>query len=215
MKIKWKYTIGEILIVIIGVTIAFTLNNCKENRQKKTERNLYINNLIIDVEQELIQLHDNQNQVSGKLEQIQKIRPFLGSKSNGRDSIAYAVFGLSRLIAFHPENTTYQTLINSGDLKLISNFTLRRSIEEHYAMHDNILNDYKRLEKINEKYMGDFYIYEIDFKAVSKGDLEFLDNPLLLNIISSIEQSYRLLKNSNKKCIQSNEDLLAILKAKI
>ena len=32
-KIDWQYTFGEILIVIIGISIAFSLNKCSENQQ--------------------------------------------------------------------------------------------------------------------------------------------------------------------------------------
>lgn len=39
------------------------------------------------------------------------------------------IFEIVNLIDFTPKDNTYQTLINSGDLKLIDNFELKTAIE--------------------------------------------------------------------------------------
>ena len=208
MKLNWKYAIGEILIVIIGITLAFSLNNWKENRIDKNQKKQYLDNLVIDIKQEIEQLNKNQEEVNVKLQQIKTIKPFLGNKQPGRDTIVRKVFDLARMVNFYPENTTYQTLINSGDMKLIDNFVLRRGLEEHYALHKIVLQNYERIEKIHEKYLGDFFIYHIDFNKVFGGDVNFLDDPLIRNIITSIEGAYYLISQGNEKCVKSNEEIL-------
>ena len=163
MKIKWKYALGEILIVIIGISIAFWLNNWKENSANQQQKKQYLENLVLDIQQEINQLEENQKSIHDKLRRIKVIRPFLGVNEGNRDSIARHIFNLARTINFHPENTTHQTLINSRDMKLINDFQLRRNMQEHYAFHKQVLQNYERIHKIHENYLGDFFIHEIDY----------------------------------------------------
>ncbi len=208
MKINWRYTIGEILIVIIGITIAFSLNNWKEKRASNKLKKQYLANLASDIKQEIKQLNELELQVKKRLQQIKTVKPHLGHDQPQRDTIIKTVFELARLINFYPETTTYQTLISSGDMKLIDNFHLRRNLEEHYALHKLVLLDFERIEKIHEKYLGNYFIYQIDFKEVFNGNTQFLDDPLLRNIITSIEGSCFLVTNNLRKCLKSNESLL-------
>lgn len=209
MKINWKYAIGEILIVIIGISLAYLLNSWKENRANENQKKQYIENLILDIKQEIAQLESNESQVQKKLKDIEYLMPFLGNPKDDRKTAAKTVFNLAQMINFYPENSTYQTLINSGDMKLIDNFQLRRSLEQHYAYHDIVLQNYGRIEQIHKKYLGDFFIHELDYVKIQIGDTSFLDNPLLRNIFMSIRGSYYMISQSNKQCIKNNKELLA------
>lgn len=212
MKINWKYALGEISIVVISILLAFSLNNWKENRNDKSQKRQYIENLIIDVEQEIKQLNEKQNKVETRIQNIRTIIPFLGTNALNRDTIGIKLFMAAASIDFNPENTTYQTLINSGDMKLIDDFNLRRDIEEHYAFHKTVLKNYERVERINAKYLGDFFIYHLDFEKISKGNYDFLDNLLLRNILNSLATSYSMVFEVNKVCLESNKELLEKLK---
>lgn len=47
-KINWKYAAGEIIIVIIGISIAFTLNSWAAGRKDKVLAKQYLENLKQD-----------------------------------------------------------------------------------------------------------------------------------------------------------------------
>ncbi len=213
MKLKWKYALGEILIVIIGISIAFALNNWKESSSNKQQKKQYLENLGLDINEEINQLEKNQKSIQDKLQRIKIVKPFLGIKQGNRDSIVRHIFSLAMPVNFHPESTTYKTLVNSGDMKLIDNFQLRRSLEEHYSLHKIVQQNYTRIEKIHENYLGPFFIHDIDYKSMRNGQYEFLDKPLLGNIIQSMEGSYYMILGGNQKCIDSNKKLLAKVEA--
>ena len=117
------------------------------------------------------------------------------------------LFDIAQTVRFTPENTTFKTLMNSGDLSLIDDFELRHEIQRHYNLHEKILVNYERLENINSKYLGDFFIYDMDFDALRKGDFSVLDNPLLKNIINSLQGAYYYILQANKDCLESNQKL--------
>jgi len=209
------YALGEIILVVIGITLAVAINNWNVAQSEEKQQTIYLENLVADIEKEIEQLRLNQIDVSKKLADIKMIKPFLGNDKTRRDSIVGKFFNLARIINFYPENTTYQTLINSGDMRLISDFELRKSLETHYSNHSKTLQAYERIEKIHEKYLGDYFIYSLDFKAIYQGQHGFLDDPLVQNIITSIEGAYFLLEGSNKKCLESNQQLLEKVNAVI
>ncbi|MDY8137925.1 DUF6090 family protein [Aquimarina sp. 2201CG5-10] len=212
-KINWRYAFGEIIIVILGISIAFWLNSWKENKANSKLKDQYFDNLILDLTEEIKLLEINEKEFLSKIEIAQTVLPVINDINNTRkDTVARAMFSLAQLTNFTPQNTTYQTLVNSGDMKLIDNFELRRSIEEHYSFHSIVLKDYKRLEIINENHLGDFFINNIDYSKMRKGDMEFLEDPILSNIISSMRGAYQLVIAIGRKCIESNNKLLEKIK---
>ena len=207
-KINWKYAVGETLIVILGISIAFMLENWRERRQEQNQSTQYLGSLKTDLEEEILLLEENNRAIQAKLESFKRIRPHLGRKLEGRDSVAWSFFELANLVNFHPVNTTYQTLINSGDLKLIRDFELRRSLEEHYAFHQEVQQDYERIESIHKEYLGDFLIHHLNYQAIARGDFGFMDDPLLPNILASMEGANQMIISSNNRCIESNRKVL-------
>lgn len=213
-KLELGYIIQEIVIVIIGISIAFTLNNWKANQADIKLQQQYLDNMASDIQQELEQLEVNRQEIQTKLGLIRTVRPLLNMPNNRRDTVAGKIFEIAKSVSFNPVNTTYQTLINSGDMKLINDFELRRSVEEHYSLHKIILRDYDRLDNIYKEYLGKFFVYDIDFGAMRQGDFSFLENPLLSNIINTIEGSYHLALQGNERCRTSNQALLEKIQAK-
>lgn len=214
-KINWQYAIGEVLIVIIGITIAFALNNWNDNYKSKRLKKQYLQNLAVDIESEIELLEKNQTACQKKLADIAFVKPFLGNPNIRRDTVIRKVFDIARMINFQPQDITYQTLINSGDLQLIDNFELRKSIEAHFSQHSEILQNYERIKVIHEKYLGNYYIYDVDYDAIRQGDTKFMDNPILKNIMVSLEGSFYMVMASNTKCIESNQALLKMIKKEL
>jgi hypothetical protein len=211
-KINWKYAIGEIIIVIIGITIAFSLNNWKEESQNKKLKRQYLESMRIDIEKEIQQLKQNDSSIIERINKIEKILSYTSVGKGEPNQIFRYVFEVANTVTFDPVNSTYQTMINSGDMKLINDFHLRRKIEEHYNSHSSILKDYGRLEAISKKYVADFFIYEMDYERIRKGDFSFLKKPILKNIYSSLKGAYLIAKKGNSDCIQSNKELLKEIK---
>ena len=48
-----KYAIGEIVLVVIGILIALSINNWNENRKDISLKESYIENLIVDLNKDI------------------------------------------------------------------------------------------------------------------------------------------------------------------
>ncbi|MCI4667078.1 MAG: DUF6090 family protein [Bacteroidia bacterium] len=209
MKINWKYALGEVAIVILGITLAFWLNNWGSNVSNRQLRNEYLQNLVLDLDSEAKQLETNTKQSLEKINLINQLRPVLLANLPLKDSSRQMIYAISRNVGYYPENTTYKTLVNSGDLKLINNFELRRSIEAYYSQQENTAKSYERLESIYKNYLGDFFIHNMDFGGLNRGELVVKDRPLLSNIFSSIQGSSGMAIGANKTLLEKNQQLKA------
>lgn len=208
-KINWNYTLGEILIVIIGISIAFSLNKCAENSQDKKLEKLYLENLKNDIETDKSNLEQNLELLKSKEKTLFNAFKYFNPNFPKRDSLLTDSFmRVVKIVEFSPKSTTHQTLINSGDLKLISNFNLKTTIQEHYRTYDILQQDYDRMVNISKKYIADYFIYNLDMDKYRKGERAFNDERLLKSIIQSMYGAIRLKSASTEKSIQSCKTIL-------
>ncbi|MCF7559057.1 DUF6090 family protein [Sabulilitoribacter multivorans] len=211
-KINWQYTIGEILIVIVGISIAFSMNKCAEHSKNESHKKQYLTNLINDVTSDKKALEENVLAIEKKINTTKEILPKLNTNAPDKMSIIGKVFSIVALNNFTPNDNTYQALINSGDFKLIDDFEMKTAIEKHYATYENMSDSYERLENIQKKYVGDYFIHNIDYDDFSKGQFGFKDEKLLKNIILSMRGAFDLKLKATKTGIKSCDNLLTILK---
>ncbi len=210
-KINWTYAFGEILIVIIGISIAFSMNKCAETSKQQAQEQQYLINMRNDVEADKIKLETVVGELEKKIETSRKILPILGSDSSEKMAIIRDIFSVAQISNFHPNDITYQTLINSGDLKLISDFELKKAIEAHYSNYNLMMKDYERQETIHKEYLGNYFIHNVDYDDFRKGIFGFKDEKLLKNIIQSMNGSFGMKLEATRKGIESCDHLLSKL----
>ena len=215
IKISWKYAIGEILIVIIGVSIAFGLSSWGDSRKEANLRHQYLQNLQNDIEDEIEHLTENKEKLKTHIASSAQLLPYLGNPTPRRDTMIRKAFSLVEVINFIPNTTTYRTLTNSGHLSLIGSLDLRQKIEAHYNNHALVQQAYDRQIKIHERYMGDFFIYNLDYDKIYKGDTGFMDMPVYKNIIQSLNGAFKMAVKASDKGIASNETLLKSVRTEL
>ncbi|MEZ4795653.1 MAG: DUF6090 family protein [Flavobacteriaceae bacterium] len=214
-KINWNYTFGEILIVIIGITIAFSMNKCAENSKNETQKLQYLTSIKNDIEADKTVLEDNLKAIEEKINVASEILPKLNTNAPDKMSVVGKVFNIVLLDNFTPTDNTYQALINSGDFKLIDDFKLKTTIEKHYSTYESIKKDYLRLENIQKEYVGDYFIHNVDYDAFNKGEFGFIDEKLLKNIIMSMRGALDLKLKATQKGIVSCDSLITIIQKEL
>ncbi|MBT8253429.1 MAG: hypothetical protein HKN00_10600 [Flavobacteriaceae bacterium] len=210
-KINFSYALGEILIVIVGITIAFSLNKCAENSKNYAEKIQYLNNLKRDVLSDKTVLEENVDALAEKIALSGTIAAVLGTDSEDKLKSMGNLFQIAELSGFEPKDITYQTLINSGDLKLLDDFDLRAAIEEHYSNYKIMLKAYARQENIHKEYLGHYLINNVDYEAFGRNEFGFKKEALLKNIVQSMRGSFGIKLRATQKGIESCDRLLEII----
>lgn len=136
------YAIGEIILVVIGILIALQINNWNNQRLEKEEEKKSYRNIKRQVEddrKELTVVKAFNNYFAGTYKHANKIiRKQDYSKS---DTLALIAMGLSQYSDFNSSGTIYQTLVNSGNLKLLKNdeiTSLIQKLETTYIFANNL-----------------------------------------------------------------------------
>jgi hypothetical protein len=210
-KLNWKYALGEIFIVIIGITIAFSMNKCANQAQNDAQKQHYLINLKNDVQADKERLQEIVVELDRKIETASRILPILNSEQDNKMAIISDIFSISTISNFSAKDITYQTLINSGDLKLIDDFELKTAIELHYSNYKVMMKDYERQENIHKQYLGNYFIHNVDYDAFKKGVFGFEDEKLLKNIVQSMNGSFGIKRIATNTGIESCDQLILAL----
>ncbi len=127
-----KYAVGEILLVVIGILIALQINNWNERLKEQKQETIYLQNLKDDLKAQIAELEayiDFENIIIEQSAAI--ITHYETNKGfNNMDSIYPKLNDLSVRWTFSNANMTLMEMINSGQINLISNKTLKKELIE-------------------------------------------------------------------------------------
>lgn len=136
----FKYAIGEIILVVIGILIALQINNWNENIKFRNQEQQYINRLLIENKKNSTIFSDEIKRLENNNRIIEKFSTALNTKSFS-DSLLiqaasdYMIYG-SLYPIFSPSTSTYKDLSSTGNLNLIKDIALREQIVGHYEAYD-------------------------------------------------------------------------------
>ncbi len=214
-KINWQYAFGEVLIVIIGISIAFSMNKCAEASKDNKLRLQYLNSIKNDLEIDKATLKANAEELGKKMGTIQNVMPLFNAQDQEKKKGIRQIFRIMQLADFNPKDITYQSMINSGDFSLIEDFELKTAIETHYSDYKSILKDYERQEIIHKEYVGDYFIHNIDYDAMGRGELGFKNEKLLRNILQSMNGAFNLKRKASERGVKSCDSLINIISERL
>jgi len=139
----FKYAIGEIVLVVIGILIALQINNWNENRKDKDIENRYITNILSD-------LKDQNTSIDIQLESEKDYFNAAGQiiksyQENGNLLVDSTFYRLATKITerktFVITDPTYTDLISSGNINILKNINIKNKLIKYYQ-------ELERIEKI-------------------------------------------------------------------
>ena len=140
------YALGEILLVMIGISLAFQVNNWNDNRIKKEAETRYYENIkeqIVD-DKALIQSEMKYN--NHYMAQFKYANEILEVNDRSKmDTLGLIAINLTNYSDFDRRGNIYETMVNSGEIQLLRNHKIVnavRVLEERY----NYIN---RMENIH------------------------------------------------------------------
>jgi hypothetical protein len=196
----FKYAVGEIVLVVIGILIALSINNWNENRKNETRRKLLLNNLKIDLEQDLRRLATIDDFLEDRKNYSKLILGYLRQPPSQIDSIKtfLAMERSGYTHTFNPPMPTYTEMQGSGDLSLLNSEELKNAL----AYYKVFIETNSKIEKANSNVI----------KEYSKFILEYLDEDYgYLNIKDTVASSYKGLRFDLNE-ISQDKSIILLLK---
>jgi hypothetical protein len=140
------YGLGEILLVMIGISLAFQVSNWDDNRIKKNAEIRFYENIreqIID-DKELIQgqLHFNNRYMV----QFKYANEIIENNDRSKlDTLGKIIRNLTQYSDFDKEGNIYETMVNSGQVSLLQNHKIVNGIRELEELYHYV----NRMENIH------------------------------------------------------------------
>ncbi len=130
----FKYAIGEIVLVVIGILIALSINNWNKNRVERQKEKLILAELIVDLKEQLEVLETYIEIESRYYHHGKDILSFYASNQTfiGSDSINAKLNSLIVRKTFNPIRTTFQELIATGTIGILQDKSTKRKIIQYY-----------------------------------------------------------------------------------
>ncbi len=208
----FKYAIGEIILVVIGILIALQINNWNQrSKEQKLEQN-YVELLTQDLQSDAENLTDLV-MVSNKIVNSKHILlDYFDGKTGKPDSLSiHFLRGIfSSIQNFVPNKGAIEEVKNAGGLSLIKDEMLRSQILKLYNAYDSMEENTGKNYVENRNIMRDL-VYE-----KTNGRLfithEIIDQNLLNDIIKDNEIQNRLVNNF---ALSNNQELKELLQLNI
>ena len=184
----FKYAIGEIILVVIGILIALSINNWNENRIKDNKETAILANIHKEFIANKIQLktiikahkkeHSSLAKIINHFPITSKPEPIV------LDSLSRYIWGSYSGYTFDPSQTSINALISTSSFDIISNSDLRNLL----ISWNDLVKDYQDEELANRDFIKNHY--EIYISKHFAWEINFNDERNDLKALQSLEFEY-------------------------
>ncbi len=150
------YAVGEIILVVIGILIALQINNSNEDQKLRNQELHYLKNLKTDLNLNITELDKYITVRNSRIESANYIlEHFEGKPLTDLNAFAFHTTNIYIWQKFSQQDNTFQELINSGNLALISNDTIKNGLLNLQALYKKLKN-----EEAHFRYDAELLLYE-------------------------------------------------------
>jgi len=173
----FKYAIGEIVLVVIGILIALQVNNWNEKRLEQNKIKQYAKSLIEDLKSDIEMLKVSQYQAEKKYRYIDTLKLYVNFTPHSELSntflwvIAHDV--IYRTLEWN--RSTLNELKNSGGLRYITNDTLQKKLVDYESFSNHLDEDFQ-FDKSSAEKGDDMMASLLNLNSVYLTNLLMLEN---------------------------------------
>ncbi len=174
------YAIGEIVLVVLGILIALSINTWNENRKLKQQERSYYCKINEDLSSDLSNIEKSKTSLENRILVLDKLLINLLKVQDDKSVLLEDYLAAVRSYRFIPSKAAIIDITSSGKLENLKNPQLKNSILNYYSELDNALQiieaNVNLLIRVSEYSNNtDFGIQEVPFyKNVYSKELQLL-----------------------------------------
>jgi len=172
-----RYAIGEIVLVVIGILIALSINNWNEQRKIDYQEQELLEGLKIEFSTNLkrldkvLQLHKN------SIESANEIMTYFNEDISGIPEAKFdsLLFHIQNVWTFNPRKGLLNSVITSGQINIISNVELKTQLASFEDMVNDIEEETREMSLLGAKF------YSITNEYINIGKQNALGYKVFIN----------------------------------
>jgi len=140
-----KYAIGEIILVVIGILIALSINNWNQGKKRINQGKEYVNEINNDVKNDVANINNVLNELEDQKQGSQFVLSVFESKDKFvADSSLFVDQNLktSQIIPVQRQSNTWDELKATGQIGIIANDSLKTLLKQFYEQYDTRIYRY-------------------------------------------------------------------------
>ena len=140
------YAVGEILLVMIGISLAFQVSNWDDNRIKKNAENRYYESVRAQIADDKENIQGQKDYNNHYMVQFKYANEIIENNDRSKlDTLGLIVRNLTNYSDFDKQGNIYETMVNSGQINLLQNDKIVNGIRQLEEMYIYI----NRMESIH------------------------------------------------------------------
>ena len=210
-----KYAIGEIVLVVIGILIALSINNWNTDRLEKKEVANFLKQIETEIESDII--HFNQT-----LTNIQRYTDYLNKVTERK----YNEIDLSQLpnsLAMNSSSKnfglSYTKMLESGIIKHIENSEISENLQTYYLVNCEKYNNSIEFHAnfVSDHIEGPLLLmlnHKKDFLVDPKEAIEQLENGKLMSLVNWQISSFEAQMSEIEENVIKAKELISLITKK-
>ncbi|WP_179345368.1 DUF6090 family protein [Winogradskyella ursingii] len=135
----FKYAIGEIILVVIGILIALQINNWNEQRKQKQQETTYYCKILEDLKADIVNIDISILSLDSRQEKAKTLLTNLLKVQNDKTILIKDYIPSLRSTRFVSTRAAIEDITSSGKLEILKNDAIKSAILKFYTHQDNSL----------------------------------------------------------------------------
>lgn len=208
--INWISLSAEFLVVLIGILLAFQLNQCAQRSDHRDTINTHVEALKQETEFNKANLENVLGLVQRNGEDLDSLLIWL---TQGKDfnKINATSMRLLNVGSAYSKSIAYKTMVETGDIRYIENFDFKTSTVDLYEYYNWVRNtDEIALESFDVQYFS--YVKDnLDLLNYTVQDTSIYTNKSFVNALASYKYFIAMRKERYKGCMEAIDAYLELL----
>jgi hypothetical protein len=182
----FKYAVGEILLVVIGILIALQINNWNDHIKNVESELNYYNRILDDFEMDKQLIVQSLEKADKRIDISKELLLELHSGTKSKNYLLNKFLVAIRGDVFVVRNVTFKDLISSGNIKLLNDIKIKNSLIQYYSELENVQIQMKQNRDENLKNIFELFNSSIEFGGIQ--ELEYVNQILGPEILQTLKQ---------------------------
>ena len=163
------YALGEIILVVIGILIALWINNRNEVNKQRNQEVHYLKNIQVDLKMNIAHIDQYiKDRDVAAINAAKILEHYEGKPIENHEAFAAEAISIYTWRKFFQINNTFQELMNSGNLALISNDSIKNTLLNMETLYKVMKDEESHFRYDSETLLYDPYFEKVDTNPIVK-----------------------------------------------